>query len=109
MVRLTGVGVVVFGAPTGCDSFRAFAHLALCAAATFLRAATLIFRRLRPWVGLDFPEYTFTKAASAAFSPDNSRSTRSRSFFNCCIIPDKFAIDPPLFLTAWIIVEGSMG
>jgi hypothetical protein len=46
-------------------------------------------------VGLDFPAYTFTKAASAAFNPDNSRSTRSRSFFNCCIIPDKFAIDPP--------------
>jgi hypothetical protein len=83
-MRFAGAEPVFLAAPTtaGGDPFRALAQRALCAAAIFLRAAALILLRLRP-VGLDFPAYTFTKAASAAFNPDNSRSTRSRSFFNC--------------------------
>ena len=41
MVRFTGAGEVVFAAATntGCDSFRAIAHLAFCARAIFNREA----------------------------------------------------------------------
>jgi hypothetical protein len=42
MARFTGAGVVVFAADEtkpGCNSFRAFAHLALCARAIFNREA----------------------------------------------------------------------
>src|SRR6266851_1137917 len=63
-----------------------------CAAAIFLRASTLIFRRLR--TGLP-PLYTPAKAVSAAFNPLSCLSTRSRSFFNCFIIEDRFAIESP--------------
>ena len=42
-----------------------------------------------------FPAYAPMKAESAAFNPDNWRSTLSRSFFNCFTIPGTFAISPP--------------
>jgi hypothetical protein len=45
MVRFTGAAPVVFTvASTGCDSFRAFAHLALCACAILRHDATDIIR-----------------------------------------------------------------
>jgi len=71
-----------------------FAQRVLCAAAIFARAFADIFLRLRP--GLPVPRYTPAKAASAAFNPDNCLSTESRSFFNCFIIPDRFANVFPL-------------
>jgi hypothetical protein len=44
MVRFTGAGLVVFASSIGCDSFRTFAHLALCAWAIFLREAADMIR-----------------------------------------------------------------
>jgi hypothetical protein len=44
-VRFTGAEAVVFVAPiTGCDSFRARAHLAFCALAIFRREAADMVR-----------------------------------------------------------------
>lgn len=43
-MRFTGAGAVVFAAPTGCDSFRARAHLAFCALAIFRREAADMVR-----------------------------------------------------------------
>ncbi len=59
---------------------RTFAQRLRCAAAILALAFADILRRLR--VGLA-PAYTPAKAEIAAFNPDNCRSTRSRSFFNC--------------------------
>jgi hypothetical protein len=44
MVRFAGAEAVVFAAATGCDSFRALAHLALCACAILRREAADIIR-----------------------------------------------------------------
>jgi hypothetical protein len=44
MVRLTGAEPVVFASAIGCDSFRALAHLALCACAIFRREAADMIR-----------------------------------------------------------------
>ena len=44
MVRFTGAEPVVFAIATGCDSFRALAHLALCACAILRREACDIIR-----------------------------------------------------------------
>jgi hypothetical protein len=43
-VRFTGTEAVVFASAIGCDSLRAFAHLALCACAIFRREAADIIR-----------------------------------------------------------------
>lgn len=41
---MTGAGLPVFVAATGCDSFRMFAHLACCARAIFRREAADMIR-----------------------------------------------------------------
>jgi len=64
-------------------------HLARCAAAILALADADILRRAR--VGL-VPAYAPTKALSAAFNPDNCRSTRSRSFLSYLTTADRFAI-----------------
>lgn len=72
---------------------RIFAHLARCAAAILLRPAAEMVCFLR--VGL-LPAYTPTNAASAAFKPDNCRSTLSRSFLSCFTSVEMVAIWFPL-------------
>src|SRR5438445_212364 len=71
---------------------RTFAHLFFCAALMSAIAFADSLRRLR--VGLR-PAYTPAKAESAAFNPDNCRSTRSRSFFNCFTMSDMVAMLVP--------------
>jgi hypothetical protein len=66
-----------------------FAHRAFCAMLILRRPAADMVRLLGP------PPYTLANAVIAAFSPDNCRSTRSRSLFNCFTIADKFTIEPP--------------
>src|SRR5215831_2568221 len=70
-----------------------FAQRFRCAAAIRPLASTDILRRLR--VGPLFPAYTPAKAEITAFKPESCFSTRSRSFFNCITMPDRFAIQFP--------------
>ena len=66
------------------------AHRAFCARLIFLRTAADNVRRF-----LAGPALRPARAASAAFKPLTSSCTRSRSFFNCWTIPDRFAISSP--------------
>jgi hypothetical protein len=112
MVRLaTGAGVVVFAvATTGRDSFRAFAHLALCARAILRRDATEIIRvgadgdavtdviPVGWFAGRDAPE-PFNDASSeiawSSFSTCDCASLRSAR--SCWSAFARFPIVPPRF------------
>ena len=77
-----------------CFAFQAF-HRFFCATAILARDFADILRRLRVGLAVAFPAfpvYAPMKAESAAFNPDNWRSTLSRSFFNCFTIPGTFVI-----------------
>jgi len=79
MVCFAGADAVVFAALTGCDSFRAFAHLAFCARAIFRREAAEIIRF--GWLALrDVPELfndSITEIAWSNFSTCNCACRRS--------------------------------
>ena len=81
---------------------RIFAHLARCATAILLRPAADSLRGLR--AGLT-PAYTPANADRAAFNPDNCRSTRSRSFFNCLTMFDTVPIWFPLGLRLALVLR----
>ena len=73
----------------GPDSPRNFAHLALCAAAILLRAAALIFRRLRgvgSEAGAACGESPLSSVRSSAISPSNCSMRCSKPSMAAMII-----------------------
>jgi hypothetical protein len=104
MVCFTGVGAVAFAVSAGCDSLRAFAHLALCACAILRREACDIIRV--GWAAFaDDPEPFNDSMTEIAWSMLSTRACAClRSARSCWSALDRFPIVPPQYLTERNIV-----
>jgi hypothetical protein len=106
MVRFVGAEAVVFAVATGSDSFRALAHLALCACAILRREAadiTLVGGFAFRIVAEPFSD-SITEIAVSNFSTCNCAYLRSARSCWSALAKLGFPLFPPRYLTAENIV-----